>query len=72
MPMYNLIQYSNNYSKISESLWQYYEPTLTDAVAPDNFPGNSTSFKYKQKITGSIGNDGAKAVKIMETFLETF
>ena len=23
MPMYNLIEYSDNYSKISESLWQY-------------------------------------------------
>ena len=24
MPMYNLIKYSDNYSKISGSLWQYY------------------------------------------------
>ena len=23
MPMYNLIEYSDNYAKISESLWQY-------------------------------------------------
>ena len=23
MPMYNLIEYSNNYSKTSGSLWQY-------------------------------------------------
>ena len=23
MPMYNLIEYSDNYSKTSESLWQY-------------------------------------------------
>ena len=28
MPVYDLIQYSNNYSETSESLWQYhrYEP----------------------------------------------
>ena len=34
----------------NRNLWQYsrYEPTLTDAGAPDNFPGNSTLFKYKQ------------------------
>ena len=24
MPMYNLIEYSDNYSKTSGSLWQYY------------------------------------------------
>ena len=24
MPMYNLIEYSDNYSKILRSLWQYY------------------------------------------------
>ena len=31
MPMYNLIEYSNSYSKTSGSLWQYYrdEPALT-------------------------------------------
>ena len=25
MPTYNLIEYSDNYSKTSESLWQYYK-----------------------------------------------
>ena len=31
MPMYNLIEYSNNYSKTIGRLWQYYrdEPTAT-------------------------------------------
>ena len=24
MPMYNLIEYSNNYAKTAEGLWQYY------------------------------------------------
>ena len=35
----------------SGSLWQYYrnEPALTDAGTLDNFPGNSASFKFKQK-----------------------
>ena len=35
MPMYNLIEYSNNYSKTSGSLWQYYKDdpnnNLTDS-----------------------------------------
>ena len=32
MPMYNLIDYSDNFSRTSGSLWQYYrdEPDLTD------------------------------------------
>ena len=32
MPIYNVIEYSNNYSKTSEILWQYYrdEPILAD------------------------------------------
>ena len=67
MPMYNLIEYMDNYSKISRSLWQYCrdEPTLTDAGTPDNFPGNGVSFKLKQKITVSAGDDGTKAVQMM-------
>ena len=67
MPMYNLIEYSNNYSKISGNLWQYYgdESNLTDAVILANFPSNSVSLKFRQKITCSTGDDGIKAAKIM-------
>ena len=66
MPMYNLIEYSDNYSKNSGSLWQHYrdEPALNDTGARANFPGNSASFKFKQKITGSTGNDGIKMLKL--------
>ena len=58
--MYNLVEYSDNYSKISGSLWQYYrdEPALIDAGAIKNFnvdDNNSASFKFKQKITGKTG-----------------
>ena len=56
MPMYNLIEYSDNYSQTSGSLWQYYrdEPALTDdgAIAEFSAADNSASFKYKLKITG--------------------
>ena len=64
-PTYNLIEYSNNCSKTSGSLWQCYrdEPALNNAGALDNYLGNSASFKFKQKITGSTGNDGTKAVQ---------
>ena len=38
---------------------------MTVAGDLDNFSGNSVSFKSKQKITGSTGDDGTKAVQIM-------
>ena len=50
--MYNLIEYSNNYSKTSGSLWQYYKDDPNDNLA------NSESFKYKVKITRNTPNDG--------------
>ena len=46
MPMYNLIEYSNNYSKTSGSLWQYYKDD------PNNNIANFESFKCKVKTTG--------------------
>ena len=76
MPMYNFIEYNGNYSKTSGILEQYYrdEPVLADDGAPPSFPGNSASFKYKQKITSSSGDDGTKAVQIMVPlkFLKNF
>ena len=62
MPIYNLIEFSNNYSKTSRSLWQYYrnEPVLGNNGSIVDLPNdnNSASFKFKQKITGQTGNDG--------------
>ena len=52
--IYNLIEYSDNCSKTSGSLWQYCrdEPSLNYDGVINNLPGNSVSFKFKQKITG--------------------
>ena len=33
MPMYNLIEYSNNYSQTSGSLWQYYKDEPNNNIA---------------------------------------
>ena len=60
MPMYNLIEYSDNYSKTSGSLLQYCKdiPAVDDDDDDDgntiNFNGaNATdSFNFKTKITG--------------------
>ena len=68
--MYNLIEYSNNYSKTSEILWQYYrdEPALdnngTNIGFLDN-GNNSASFKFKTKIVGRADNNGTENVQIM-------
>ena len=65
MPMYNLLEYSKNYSKTSGSLWNYYRDELTDETNDDNGPYkniiNSKSFKYKTSITGSTYNLAATA-----------
>ena len=56
MPMYNLIEYSENYSKTSGSLWQYCKdmPAVNDDGTVIDFNGaNATdSFNFKTKITG--------------------
>ena len=53
MPMYNLIEYGNNFSKTSGSLWQYYrnEPVLTNARDITNFHAadNSASLHLNKK-----------------------
>ena len=62
MPMYNLIEYSNNYSKTSGSLWQYCKeiPAVNDNGDIVDFNGaNATdSFNFKTKITGQTDNNG--------------
>ena len=50
--MYNLIEYSDNYSKTSGSIWQYYNDD------PNNIITRSESFKTKIKITGKTPADG--------------
>ena len=60
MPMYNLLEYSKNYSKTSASLWNYYRDELTDETNDDNGANknviNSKSFKYMTSITGNTYN----------------
>ena len=69
MSMYNLKEYSNNYSKASGSLWQNGKdiPAVDDDGNIVNFNGDNAtdSFNFKAKITGQTGNDGTKNVEIM-------
>ena len=61
MPMYNLIEYSDNYSKTSGSLWQYCKeiPAVNNDGNIVDFNGaNATdSFNFKTKITGETAAD---------------
>ena len=52
MSMYNLIEYSDNYSKTSRNLWQYYKDDPNDNLT------DSESFKSKVKVTGNTPNNG--------------
>ena len=62
MPMYNLIEYSDNYSKTSASLWKYYKdiPAVNNDGDIVNFneAKASQSFNFKTKITGQTNGDG--------------
>ena len=59
MPMYDLIEYSDNYSKTSGSLWWYYRDDANENII------QFESFKYKIKITGKTPVTGnTKDVKI--------
>ena len=66
MPMYNLIEYSNNYAKTTESLWQYFRDEPYDDIE------NSESFKSKIKITGKTPNNGNEKNVEISNFLENF
>ena len=71
MPMYNLIEYSDNYAKTTGSLWQYCKDiparnANANDVITEFTEGNLTdSFNFKLKITGKTGNNGTKNVEIM-------
>ena len=62
MPMYNLIEYSDNYSKTSGSLWQYCKdiPAVNNNgnIADFNGANATDSFNSKEKITGQTDDDG--------------
>ena len=63
MSMYNLIEYSDNYSDTSGSLWQFKRDEIEGDV--DLTINNASSFKYKANLIGNTENNGTKnGVKI--------
>ena len=67
MSMHNLLEYSDNYSKMSRSLWNYYGDEINDSANENNDTDNyginnnitttSKSFEYKTKIIGRTPNN---------------
>ena len=79
MPMYNLIKYSDNYSKTSGNIWQYCKDTLAvnnNGNLVDFNGANATdSFNFKTKITGQtngiINIDIMVPLKYLSNFWRT-
>ena len=72
MPMYNLIEYSDNCSKTCGSLWKYQKDDTNDTIT------QSESFKSKIKITGKTPAAGntkhveiARPLKYLSNFWRT-
>ena len=58
MPMYNLIEYSDDYSDTSGSLWQFKRDKKEEK---NNLTvDNSSSFKYKSNIIGNLTQAGTR------------
>ena len=64
MPMYNLIEYNDNYSDTSGNLWDFMRDEIDDnAEVTDH--DNASSFKYGASlITNTEANRTEKEVKI--------
>ena len=67
--MYNFIEYSHNYSKISGRLQQYYRDDPNDVIT------QSESFEYEIKITGktpAAGNTKDAEIGVPLKYLSNF
>ena len=61
MPMYNLIEYSDNYSDTSGSLWGFKKDEIVNNADVTN-DDDAPPFKYRASIIiGNIENNGTKS-----------
>ena len=61
VPIYNLIEYSDNYSDTSGSLWNFKRDEIEEDA--DLTINNASSFKYKANLIGNTAADGANRKK---------
>ena len=73
MPMYNLIEYCDNYSDTSGSLWHFKRDEIEEdvdlTVDGNHIPNNSSSFKYKLSL--STNRNGVK-IAVSLKYLSNF
>ena len=70
--MYNLIEYSDNYSDTSGSLWQFKRDEIEDVnltVDDNHIPNASSSFKYKSSF---ITNRNGVKIAVPLNYLSIF
>ena len=73
MPMYNLIEYSDNYSDTLASLWNFKRDEIVDNANVTN--DNAPSFKYKANVIGNTENDETKngvKIAVPQKYLSNF
>ena len=61
MPTYKWIEYSDNYSDTSGTLWQFKRDEIIGAINLTN--NNSSFFKYKSNLIGDTDENGADREK---------
>ena len=60
MPIHNLLEYSKNYKKTTDSLWNYYRDEPNSSIGANNITHsilNSKSFDYKANFISSVTNN---------------
>ena len=72
MPIYNLLEYSNNHSVTSGSLWNHYRDEVNESANENNDANSfrinnnktttttSKSFEYRTKLIGSTPNNNSR------------
>ena len=71
--MYNLIEYSDNYSDTLASLWNFKRDEIVDSANVTN--DNAPSFKYKANVIGNTENDETKIgvkIAVPQKYLSNF
>ena len=55
LPLYNLLEYSKNYKKTTDSFWNYYRDEPNSSIGGNN---NNVNYSIKTSITGKLeGNN---------------
>ena len=69
MPMYNLIECSDNYSDTSGNLWQFKRDEIEDVdltLDTNHIPNNLSSFKYKSSFITNKWCKNSCTIKIFK------